>query len=112
PSERTATAALLFAHCRTQLGSVGMFAVAGMQVPPQRRPAAARRARSGAEPERRVGVSHEDQRVADYAVVPADDALNEAEDPARVAAREQDREPCADGGEKNGDVEEEQHHVV
>lgn len=64
------------------------------------------------ETERRVLVGHEDHRVADYTVVPADHAGDEVEDPSRVAAGEKNREPRGDHREDRADVEEEEHDVM
>src|SRR5438445_502644 len=50
----------------------------------------------GAQAERWVFVRDEDDRVAEYSVPPTEDALDEIEQPARVAAGEEDREPGED----------------
>lgn len=44
--------------------------------------------------------------------MPAERALDEVEDSARVATGEEDREPSADDGEEDADVEEEEDEVV
>src|SRR5215208_3016104 len=64
------------------------------------------------EAERRIDVGDEDERIGDDAVVPAQDPLDEVEDAARVAAREEDREPGADYREDDPDVEEDEDDEV
>jgi hypothetical protein len=50
--------------------------------------------------------------VGAHPVVPADHALDEVEQRARVVAGEEDREPGDDRGDQRADGEEEQHDVV
>ena len=64
------------------------------------------------ESERWVFVGHQDQRVADYAVRPAEDSEDEVEDAARVAPGEKDHEPGDDHRHQGCDPEEDEHEVV
>ena len=66
-------------------------------------------ARSWRQPERRVPVRDQGERVADDAVVPAENAFDEAEHAARIAASEHYGEPGRDHDEERRDVQEEKH---
>src|ERR1700722_20689292 len=67
---------------------------------------------SWCQPEGRVPIRDQGERVGDDAVVPAENAFDEAEYAARVEAGEQDGEPGHDHYEERRDVQEEQHDVV
>src|SRR6516164_5282532 len=70
------------------------------------------RHRLGGQPEWRVAVGDEGEGVGGDPDVPPDDALDEAEHAAGVAAGDQDDEPRHDHYKERGEVEEVQHDVV
>src|SRR5215469_6875498 len=67
---------------------------------------AARGAGSRRQPERRVPVGDQDERVGGDPVVPAEYAFDEAEYVTGITAGEQDREPGHDHREERGDFQE------
>src|SRR5450755_688922 len=64
------------------------------------------------QPERRVPIGDQYERVGGDPVVPAEHTFDEAKYATRVTAGEQDREPGHDHREERGDLQEEQHDVM
>src|SRR4051812_10783596 len=68
--------------------------------------------RSRAEPERRVTIGDEQERIGANAVGPAEHAEDEVEQTARIPAREEDREPREDDREDRGEPQKREHDEV